>query len=611
MSNPIRGVRQAIVIIPHKKYWEINMSNYRRKLFINMSNYRRILFAVMSLAAMPSIAASPDDPPDAIYFNGKIVTLDAAGSIASAVAVKDGKFTSVGTTEDIRKLAGKSTKLEDLGGRLVVPGFIDAHTHPMETIAMKENWVDARFPRTASVSQVLTKIKDRLSHTPKGGWAFIACSSASQNKFKEKRLPTKAELDAIAPDNPVALANGTHMFVVNSAALRLLGVTKDTVALKGGGRALLGDDGEPNGVLADGGAALPATPTVDELKRYYAKDIPTFWNAYGYASVLAITPAAALPALQAVAETTRPDIRYTVAVWTGLNGEGMPEKLDAFKMPPGADPAYYRFGGVKIWQDGDNPVRTGLMYEPYEGHLPTDPPGGRGEQRALLQVAQHFVDIAADNGVMVMSHCSGDQATDLCLSVFEHGAATRAAPAMMRIEHFGMFQLSQTQLQRAAALKSQARFAISIQPAWLLNLANADIENMGKERASTGFRFRSMIDAGLEPAASTDMTGIYLENINPFLGIYAAVTRNSDSGVFEPKEAVSVIDALKMWTLWAAKSMGEEGLKGSIETGKYADMVVLSDDILTMHAEKLKDVRVLKTIVGGRVVYERSWRGAP
>ena len=109
---------------------------------------------------------------------------------------------------------------------------------------------------------------------------------------------------------------------------------------------------------------------------------------------------------------------------------------------------------------------------------------------------------------------------------------------------------------------------------------------------------------GLEPAAGTDVTGIYLDNINPFLAIYAAVTRDSDDGLFEPAQAVSVTEALKMWTVWAAKSMGESGVKGSIEAGKYADMTVLSDDIFTMQKEGLKDVKVLKTIVGGNVVYE-------
>jgi predicted amidohydrolase YtcJ len=173
----------------------------------------------------------------------------------------------------------------------------------------------------------------------------------------------------------------------------------------------------------------------------------------------------------------------------------------------------------------------------------------------------------------------------------------------MRIEHFGMFQMNEKQLRRAKAM-IQKGFKISIQPTWLLDLVKADYENMGPERTRTGFKFRSMIDAGLEPAAGTDVTGIYLDNVNPFLAIYASITRESDDGIFMPEEAVSVPEALKMWTIWAAKSMGQADVKGSIEPGKYADMTVLSDDIFTMPKENLKDVKVLKTIVGGNVVYE-------
>jgi len=174
---------------------------------------------------------------------------------------------------------------------------------------------------------------------------------------------------------------------------------------------------------------------------------------------------------------------------------------------------------------------------------------------------------------------------------------------ILRIEHFGMFQLTDEQLQRAKEMKKQGLY-VSTQPIWLLELVKADYENMGAKRASTGFQFRAMIDAGLEPAASTDMTGIYLGNINPFEAMYAMVTRNSDMGVFQPEQAISVTEALKMWTIWAAKSMGQADVKGSLEPGKYADLTVLSDDIFTMPKENLKDVKALKTIVGGNVVYE-------
>lgn len=573
---------------------------------------RRSFLKASSVAATGSLllgsdmiawAAKDDIMPDAVYFNGKIVTFDSAGSTVGGVAVKDGKILKVGSADEIKKLARSSTRLIDLGGKTVVPGLIDAHCHPMETIMMKDGWVDARYPGCSSVKQALANIAAEVKKTPKGQWVFVACVSASENKFAEKRLPTKAELDSVAPDNPLVLADGTHLAVANSMALKKLGVTKGVTKLKGGGRAILDKDGEPNGTLTDGMGAIPTTPTLADLERYYSGGIQDFWKEYGFTSLLAITPAAALPVLQAVSQKMKPEIRYTVSVWTDPNTEGMPDNLDKFKMPAGADPAFYSFGAIKAWVDGENDCRTGLMYERYMGHFDTDPPGDRGTLVTPLPRAEHFADIANRNGKICMLHCSGDKAMDIGLDTYAHEIRTRSKPTIMRIEHFGMFQMSDAQLERAGEMKKQG-LLVCIQPTWLLELVKADYENMGGELAKTGFKFRSMIDAGLEPAAGTDMTGIYLANINPFSAIYACVTRNSDKGVFLPEQAVSVTEALKMWTIWAAKSMGEERVKGSIEPGKYADMAVLSDDIFTMPKEGLKEVKVLKTILGGNVVYE-------
>jgi predicted amidohydrolase YtcJ len=549
-------------------------------------------------------SALKDDPiADAIFVNGKVVTLDAAESVAGAVAVKDGKILKVGAGDEIRRLAGPATQVIDLSGKTVVPGLIDAHCHPMETIMMKDGWVDARYPGCPSVKQALANIAAWVKHTPKGQWVYVACVSASENKFKEKRLPTKAELDSVAPDNPLVLADGAHLAVVNSMALKLLGVTKGVTELKGGARALLDKDGEPSGTLTDAMGAVPVTPSLAELEKYYTTGIQDFWKPYGFTSLLAITPAAALPVLQAISPKVKPEIRYTVSVWTDPNAGGMPEDLGKFNMPQGADPAFYRFAAIKAWVDGENDCRTGLMYEKYVGHFDTDPPGNKGTLVTPLPASEHFADIANRNGAICMLHCSGDKAMDMGLDTYAREIKVRSKPTIMRIEHFGMFQMSDKQLARAAEMKKQG-LLISVQPTWLLELVKADYENMQTKLAKTGFKFRSMVDAGLEPAAGTDMTGIYLANINPFSAIYACVTRNSDKGVFEPKEAVTVTEALKMWTVWAARSMGEDKVKGSIEPGKYADMAVLSDDIFTMPKEGLKDVKVLKTILGGKIVYE-------
>ncbi len=544
---------------------------------------------------------------DAVFVNGKITTLGGAAPEVQAVAVSEGRIVAVGTDSEIKKLASPTTAVVDLEHRRVVPGLIDAHCHPVETLWMKDDFVDARFPDTKSVAETLDKIRDRVTKTAKDEWIMVACVSASENKFAEKRLPTKAELDAASPDNPLILGNGTHMAIANTAALKAMDVKKGQHNLPKGGTVLLDDSGEPTGVITDGFADIPVAPAASEVEGYYAKGIPEFWNEHGYTSVLAITPHQVVPALQDVStKVKQPDIRYSVSVWAQPNGMGFPDDLTTFEMPSAADPDYYRFVGVKAWVDGENDCRTGYMYEPYLGHFDIDPPGGKGTLVTPQKQASAFADFAAGNGRIAMLHCSGDAAVDIGLTAYEHAAkSASASETLKRIEHFGMFQLTDTQLERAKELVGKG-FRISVQPIWLNELVKADYENMGPERTKTGFKFKTLIDAGLNPAASTDMTGIYLGNVNAFVAMEAMVTRVSDDGLFEPQEAISVEDAVRMWTLWPAEAIGEGDNRGSLEVGKLADMTVLTDDIFAIPENTLHSVQAAMTIVGGRVVFSRK-----
>ena len=543
---------------------------------------------------------------DTVFINGQIETLNAKQPKASAVAVKDETFIAVGSNQKIKAYVGPNTKVIDLNQQLAVPGLVDAHTHPMETIWLKEVWVDARYPGTPSVKQALLNIAARVKSTPQGQWIYVAGVSASENKFAEKRLPTKAELDEVAPNNPVIMANGAHMAIANSAALTKMGIKKGVTKLRHGAGVLADKNGEPNGVITDGMGDIPGSPTPQEIARYYATDIAKFWNSYGFTSVMAITPAAAMPVMQSVSlSTPTPNIRYTASVWAAPNGEGMPKDLSVFEMPAKANPAYYRFAAIKAWVDGENDCRTGFMYEPYVGVQDTDPPGGKGTLVTNQNLANQFAVLANQNQKISMLHCSGDAAADIGLNAYESLSKNQTGNTIKRIEHFGMFQLSPEQLKRGVALKKN-NLHLSSQPIWLLELVNADYENMGTARAKTGYQFKTMIHAGLEPAASTDMTGIYLGNIDPFKAIYATVTRQSDMGIFEPQEAITVRDALKMWTFWPAKAVGEDKVKGTIEVGKYADMTILSDNIFTIPKNALKDVKASMTVVGGRVVYKAN-----
>jgi predicted amidohydrolase YtcJ len=304
-------------------------------------------------------------------------------------------------------------------------------------------------------------------------------------------------LDAATPDNPLLLANGTHMGIANSAALQKPGIKKGVKQLPHGGSVIIDKNGAPTGVLTDAQADVPTTPTVAKLERYYAKDMQEFWNQYGFTSLLVITPAAALPVLQEVARSkTTPAIRYTTEIWTSANGKNMPADLSKFQMPQGAEPAWYRFGGIKDWIDGENDCRTGYMYQPYVGHFDTDRPGGKGTLVTDQAGANRFTAISHKAGVICMLYCSGDHATDIGLNAYDKVMKSGRPGAIMRIGHFGMFQLTKAQLARAKEMRKQGLY-LSVQPAWLLDLVKGDFENMGEQRMRTGFEFRSMIDAGL------------------------------------------------------------------------------------------------------------------
>jgi predicted amidohydrolase YtcJ len=566
--------------------------------------YIRIALTLLILSGLlaPALAQAAPIQPDVIFFNGRFVTLDARGTTADAVAVKDGLVLQLGDTATIKRLAGPATRVIDLGGRLVVPGLIDGHTHPMETVRMKETYVDARFPGVSSVKQALANLAARVRVTPKGQWIFAAASSGTENKFAEKRIPTRVELDGAAPQNPVIFLNGAHEMVTNSLGLQRMGIKRGVTRLAHGGVVLADKNGDPTGDIIEGEGDVPDVPTVDDVVRYYSKSIAALWNANGFTSVVAITNAQMLPILNKVATSPAAPrtLRFTVPVWTDPAGKLLPQDLSTLAVSKDADPAWFRTGGIKMWVDGEPDARTGAVYEPYVGHLDTDFPGGKG----ILNLPQNLANARAAQisgaGLMCLFHASADHSTDIGLTAYENMLKTGRPHGIMRLEHFGDFMLTDEQLRRAVA----AGIKISVQPAWMTTLCKSNRDNLGAKRADTAFRFRSIIDAGLEPSGGTDVTGIYLVTLNPFLHMWACVTRNSDLGVFHPEQAISVTEALKMWTVWAARAMGEEKLKGSLEPGKYADMTVLSDDIFTIPPARIKDVRPVKTIVGGNVVYE-------
>ena len=565
------------------------------------SAYAATVAAMLLACALSTARAEAPSAAETVFLHGKVLTLDAAGTVVQALAVGDGRVLATGSDAQIRKLAGARTEIVDLHGRTVLPGFIDGHVHPSFAVRMMERYLDGRIATTPSVAVLLGKIATRAAQTPAGEWIIVAGSSSSQTRFAERRIPTRAELDTAAPRSPVMFLNGSHESVVNTRGLVALGIQREMRELKGA-QIELDADGEPTGVIREGLAIFPDQRIPDDdLRRYYSSVIPQMWNAHGYTSAYAIAPLNQLGVLKALAHGRPTTLRYTIAVHADPAGRLLPAALEGLAFAPTVDPAWYRLAGIKVWVDSDVPMRGGAVTAPYAGEA-----GGYG----ILNMTQSELDAltlrAQRAGLAFLAHATGDRATDMALAAFEHaqaqdmkGAASRRA-GLQRIEHFGEFMLGPDDLARARRLG----VSVNVQPAWIYTLANSTIQNLGAERARGAFQFRAMIDAGLEPGFGTDLTGIVLETFDPFLHVWAAVTRMSDVGVFVPEQAVSVTEALRMLTIWSARAQGEDAIKGSLEPGKLADMVVISGDILAIPPSAIRDLKVLKTIVGGRVVYE-------
>lgn len=550
------------------------------------------------VAAAPSIAwtAALPDAPDTVFLHGHVVTLDASGTTVQAVAVRDGRIVATGTDRRVRRLAGPGTQVVDLRGRTVLPGFIDGHVHPTLAVRMLERYLDGRFATTPSIAVLLQKIAARAQGAPAGEWIIVAGSSSSQTRFAEQRIPTRAELDQASPVAPVMFLNGTHEAVVNTPGIAALGLQPGVRSLRGA-EIELDASGAPDGVIREGLAIFPdRIIPPDDLRRYYTEVIPATWNARGYTSMLALAPLPELPVIQQVAVTqAQARMRYTFALFADPAGRYLPAELDGIRLPPQADPAWYRVAGIKVWADSDVPMRGGAVSEPYVG-------GGNGIQNTSQDQLDQLALRAHAAGLALLVHATGDRATALALSAFEHEQRTAGPGTLQGIEHFGEFMLGPDDLARARRLGAR----VNVTPGWLWTLGNSAVQNLGPERARGAFQFRSMIDAGLEPGFGTDLTGIVLETLDPFLHVWAAVTRQSDVGTFVAEQAVTVTEALRMLTIWAARAQGEGDIKGSIEPGKLADMVVVSGDILSIPPQRIRDLKVEETIVGGRVVYRRT-----
>lgn len=543
---------------------------------------------------------------DLVLLNGKIITVDSEYTIAEAVAVQGEKIARVGSSQEIKAWIGSETNIIDLEGNTVCPGFIDTHIHFSGGVAELYQ-ADIRTPPLKSINEILKVVEDKAKVTPKGNWILAAGSFSADFYIEEKRYPTKWEVDEVAPDHLVVLRFGAHITVANSRALELAGISKDTPQPIVGHIEKDPATGEPTGLFREGAARMVTSHvppyTLDEIKkglenlfeRLLKEGLTTVHNM--------VNNPTEIRALQEMRLEDKIPIRIMYHPFTNHHAETCMRALESFSnlgLITGFGDNWLRLGGAKFFTDGGMTGRNAALYEPYEGE-PDNYGMAYMTQDELNEVALR----AHQSGLQLVIHAIGDKGTDMTLNAIEY--ALSQAPkedSRPRIEHGGNNWCTPKRIERIKKLG----VVLVPDPQFIWNIGDSYISFLGPKRTEHLFNFRTLLDKGVKMAWSTDGGGKFsVSPTDPILGLDCVVNRKTMLGnLINPDEKISMMEAIKFYTINSAFASYEEKIKGSIETGKLADMVILSEDPLTIDQDKIMDIEVLTTIVGGKIVYNKD-----
>jgi predicted amidohydrolase YtcJ len=525
-----------------------------------------ILFAMLATAN----AQKPSLAPDLIIVNAAVHTMDDAQPKAEAVAVSGNRIAAVGSSADLRALAGPKTRIVDAGGKSVLPGFNDAHVHWLMGGYSITN-VDLRD--ATSREEFTIRISEFAKKIPKGRW--ILGGDWDHEKFPGTTLPTKEWIDAVTPDNPV-FVNRTdgHMALANSLSLKLAKVTKDTKEVSGG--LIVRDaNGEPTGILKDDALGL-----VDRIipLRSWDENLAAARAATEHAAKVGVTSVQDMSAgddiglyqymhergeLKTRIYGVRSIVSWEVLGKTGVRG--------AF----GGD--WLRIGGLKGFADGSLGSTTARFFEP-------------------------FSDAPNKAGLHVMIHAIGDEANFAILEIYKQVTEKNGArDRRFRIEHAQ--HLRPSEIKRFGSQKVIA----SMQPYHCADDGRWCDKRIGPERSKGTYAFRSLLDAGAVLAFGSDWT---VAPLNPMEGLKAAVTRQTLDGKhpdgWVPEQKISLEEAIRAFTMGSAYAEFQDQVKGSLTPGKLADLVLLDCDIFKIDPATIDKVKVAMTVVDGKVIWEKK-----
>lgn len=561
------------------------------------------LFPTLALAAEPVAA-------DSVYRNGNIYTVDEAFSTATALAIKGDRLIYVGGEAGVEAYIGPNTKVTDLGGKTVIPGLIEGHMH-IPSLGTSLLIIDAFWK---SKEAILEAVKAEVEKSEPGQW--ILGSGWLNSVWENTEYPTKEDLDAVAPNNPVYLTRADgHMVWVNSMAFELAGITKDTPNPQGG-EYLKNADGELQGCVTDT-AMHPISELLPgftiEQKREAVLLAQEQLFSYGLTSAMDAGDDVDVTCIEEVYQPLYESgqLKLRTYLLIGVMDLDSPEADYVRNHEPqvGLYNNHMDLRAVKLYSDGSLGARSAAMLEDY-----SDREGHTGNNRYTDEQMYELIKFAYENGYQVGSHAIGDAANHQLLDCYEKvmKEIPREDPRL-RIEHFQILTLED--IQRAVDM--------GILPAMQTTHATSDMlvaeDRIGTERIKGAYAWRTIIDKGSIIINGTDAP---VELVNPYHSLYAAVTRKDRLGDppegWHPDQCMTREEALRSYTSWGAYGEFNEDLKGTLEVGKLADFVVLDRDYMTCPEEDIKDIQALLTVSGGEVVYTRDtstpaviWNGLP
>jgi predicted amidohydrolase YtcJ len=553
---------------------------------------KNIIALILTVSlTMPLMAAASPVTADLVIKNANIRTMDAKRSVVRSVAVLNGRIVALGSDAETKSLIGPSTRVVDAGGKTIIPGFNDAHVHFMET-GFQLSSVDLRDAKTPQ--EFVRRIGEFAKKLPKGRW--ILGGQWDHENWTPNDLPTAAMIDAVTPDNPVWVNRlDGHMALANTVAMNIAGVNKETKDVDGG-EIVRKADGTPTGVLKDAAmyyvdAKVP--PASFEARLGAAQAMSEHAASLGVTSVQDMSAGADMGVYQELLR--RGTLKTRIYGCTPLDNY---ERLASAGVRHAFGDTMLRAGCLKGFADGSLGSTTAWFFDPY-----LDAPNTSGlAMPSVTTTMRDTVNNADKAGLQVRIHAIGDRANASVLDHFKsvdqlNGTADRR------------FTIEHAQHMRADDLKrfNSQKVVASMQPFHIIDDGRWAWKRLDEKRLGGTYAFRTILDSGGVLAFGSDSP---VAPLNPLWGVYAAVTRRTlddkNPNGWIPEQKISVDETVRAFTWGSAFAEFQERDKGTLEVGKLADMIIISEDIFAIDPVKIRDVTVQKTIVNGKVVFERK-----